>query len=116
MQSTPLAFRFHSNLEEYEVVVYDGENAYRKRVFGGQGCLCLRPRSPCVRVVASPRENGYATTLYFWVDVRCKNRIDLYFSFPSSSQPPTPPVVNDFTLTDRNYGLPVDGTLLFAQA
>ncbi len=111
-----LLLSFFSNIEQYELTVYDGERVFRKRVDGGNGRLCLCPCSPCLRVIATPRQSGYTATLYFWVDARCQREVKLYFAFPQTTPPPTPPVaVNTFTLTDRNYGLPIDGALLFTQ-
>ncbi len=104
---------FSSNLAQYDLTVYDGCSTIQKRVNGRQGCLCLCPRSPCLRVVATPREAGYSTLLYFWVST-CRKTVDLYFSFPADS--PSGSARNVFTLTDRNYGLPIDGSLLFTQA
>ncbi len=110
---TPVLLLFDSNIKQYELHIYDGEKRVRKQVRGGKGCLCLCPASPCLRIIASPRASGYTTTLYLWVDTRCQNLVNLYLSFPQTTVPTPTPAVNTFTLTDRNYGLPIDGTLFF---
>ncbi len=106
----PVLLLFDSNLAQYDVTVYDGCSAIKKQVNGRQARLCLCPRSPCLRIVASPRAAGYSTLLYFWVPA-CQKTVNLYFSFPVDT--PSGAAVNTFTLTDRSYGLPVDGSLLF---
>ncbi len=108
--------RFQSNLEGYEVTVYDGCQRFTKRIFSRQDCLCLCTQAPCLRVVARPLESGYSTILYFWIDTSCSTIHNLYFSFPQDTPAPTPPTaLNTFTLTDANYGLPIDGALSFTQ-
>ncbi len=107
----PVLLRFRANVTQYEVTVYDGCDVIRKRVNGNQGCLCLYPRSPCLRIVATPRVTWYSAILYFFVDVTCQKTVSLYLAFPEEATPPL--AVNAFTLTDRNYGLPIDGSLLF---
>ncbi len=110
----PVLLLFSSNLTQYELTVYDGCHAVKRRVNGREGCLRLCTRSPYLRVVATPRTAGYSTLLYFFVDTTCQKTVTLYFFFPAQPVTPTPPLVtNTFTLTDRNYGLPIDGTLFF---
>ncbi len=101
----------NSNIEAYRVCVYDENGRIQKQITTKQGCLCFRTCSPCIRVVATPLVDGYSTILYYWIGTTCQP-ISLYFNFPSA-QPPTPLSVNTFTLTDRNYGLLIDGSLLF---
>ncbi len=115
MPCKPLLLRFHANVENYEVTVYSGCEVHRKRVFAREGCLCLHNPAPCVRVVASPLQNGYSAKLYYWLDTTCTPLHCLYFAFPQEVTPP-PFAVNTFTLTDATYGLPIDGALLFAQS
>ncbi len=107
-----VVLRLRSNIDRYQLTVYDGNCSIRRSIYERQECLCLRPCAPYLRIVASPRASGYTTTLYLWVDVTCKSVIDLSLQFPSAPVRPTG-AIQRFTLRDANYGLPIDGVLLF---
>ncbi len=111
-----IVLRLHSNIARYELTLYGECERISKQIYGLQDCVCLCTRSPYLRILASPLTEGYTTKLYFWVDIRCQNALHLHFNFPSDATPPPTPTVNQFTLTDANYGLPIDGTLTFTQA
>ncbi len=110
--SKGILLHFSSNVERYRVRVYDGENVVAKEISARRDCLLVCTRSPCIRVVARSLTSGYATSLYFWLDVTRNRLISLYFNFQPTS---APIALNRFTLTDANYGLPIDGTLLFTR-
>ncbi len=106
-----IVLRCNSNVEQYDLSIYDGKNCLRKRVFARQACLCFCAYAPCLKIVATARVNGVLTSLYFWVDRSCSEEISLYFNFPQV--PTSGGSLNGFTLTDATYGLPIDGTLIF---
>ncbi len=102
---------FNANIAGYRVIVYDGARIFQKTVYSKKERLCVCAPSPCLRVVARPLTGG--SLLYFWITTACNPVCSLYFNFP---QTPSPPLArNIFTLTDANYGLPVDGALLFTE-
>ncbi len=108
MNGRKVLIRVSSNLSAYQISVSDGCSALQKRITGRRDCLCVCTDSPYLQIIASSGSN----LLYFWLDTTCKSTFDLYFNFPSGGTTP-PTSLNAFTLTDENYGLPIDGSLLF---
>ncbi len=112
MPKKRICLRLNANVARYRVTVYDGCERYTQTVYNGQDCLCLCASGRHLRVAATSLTEGYAATTYAWVDTSCRCAANLYFNFPPSAGAPTT-ALNTFTLTDRNYGLPIDGSLLF---
>ncbi len=114
-----LFLRFCANIDSYLLTLSDGKTNFRLPVYDRKACVRVCTRSPRLQIIATPLTNGYSTRLYFHVDTACKTVFRLYFQFPQDAPSPTPPAPptarNAFTLTDANYGMPIDGTLLFTQ-
>ncbi len=109
-----LFLQLEANISAYEITIYDGERQLRQAIYHQKTCLCLWAYTSCLRIVLRPLINGYSAKLYYYINTDCKNFFALRFSFPQNATPSG--AVNTFTLTDRNYGLPIDGRLLFTQA
>ncbi len=107
-----LCLQLFANLSAYEVTIYDETQCFRQNVNTPSTCIRFYSHAPRVHVIARPRVNGYTATLYFHLNTACNNCFSLSFSFPPDL-PSTGTSLNTFTLTDRNYGLPIDGTLFF---
>ncbi len=110
----PILLRLRSNIEQYEITVYDGcGGAIRKRIASRRACLCIRACAPCLRVVATPLVVGYSTIVYTWANAACGGVADVYLKFPADVTSSPQPALQTFTLTDANYGLPISGSLQF---
>ncbi len=104
--------RLKSNVQRYKIAYYDGCIWREIMVSSRDQWICMCTFEEVLRILASPLSNEYNTKLHYKLDLRCKNRFELYFAF-SMQNPTDSTKVYNFTLTDRNYGLPIEGKLHF---
>ncbi len=103
-----VCLRLSSNASAYEVLIYDSYEC-RRIVANGKKCVFVRTASPYLSVVAKPRGNRYLGRRYFKVNASTCDCVELFFSF----QLRVGLGVYAFYLVDKNYGLPISGTLTF---
>ncbi len=105
-------FKISSNVENYRIIFYLNGETICFHVRGKNKCIYLDPCPRMLKVVAIPESNGYCEPLYFFLTLPTCNIVPLNLVFVGT----TPSLsINIFTLTDRNYGLPIDGTLTFVE-
>ncbi len=102
--------RFNSNAANYEVSVFDGEKLFVKRVFKSDG-LRFFTASKKIAVTAKPLTGGFAGINRFILNVENKSVHYVNFCFYGVTVIRQP--MQYFTLTDENYGLGVNGKLIF---
>lgn len=95
-----------ANIPSYRVTITSCDKQITK-VVSGKTHLCLVTCSQKLTLIASPY-NNYSTSLYYNLNT-CIQKHNLYFNF--FSRPLAP--INIFTLTDKNYGLKINGALMF---
>ncbi len=111
----PVLLQLHSNIERYQITFYDCHGAYQKIIYGREESICFCTCSPCFRITVTPLTDGYTGSRYFFIDACCQSSVCLSFQFTPITPSPTT-AINRFTLTDANYGLPIDGVLTFTGA
>ncbi len=95
-----------ANTTSYRVTITSCDGQITK-VVSGKTHLCLVTYAQKLTLIASPY-NNYSTNLYYNLNT-CIQKYNLYFNFPSKPLAP----INTFTLTDKNYGLKINGALMF---
>ncbi len=106
-----LLLQLRSNLSAFDVLVYDETQRLCFPLHTSTACVRVCTYAKRVHIVARPRVSGYTATLYFHLDTACNDRFSLSLFFPVDDA--SQGGINTFTLTDRNYNLPIDGTLFF---
>ncbi len=97
---------FNSNISEYNISIFDRCNSYFCQVNNLCTCVCIYTNQPFIDIYLSPKSNKYDSLCYriYLIRNRC---INLFVSFPEKTLYRT-----YFTLTDKNYNLPINGSLL----
>lgn len=107
-----VVLRLNANALGYKIRLFDGENTLESIRFNNSQ-ICLRVKSNFLTLIAYPLDSAYNSILYYKLNLECKNLFDLYFRFNKI----TPrSFLNTFYLTDKTYGLKIDGTLTFTEA
>ncbi len=102
--------RLSSNVSSYKVSFYGKRGRLCFNVTRNPLELCINTTSRYLQVEAVPKTDGYDENLCFTLDTLSCNCYELTLNF-NPMQPPT--ALKTFTLSDRNYGLKIDGILSF---
>ncbi len=108
-----ILLRLKSNIDNYELSIAGCCDSLQKRIFSRDTVLCVCTDCPRLRLIATPLNSAYNTRLFFSIDLSCGCVFDFYFRFSLEGAPTPTAAVQTFTLTDANYGLPIDGSLQF---
>ncbi len=95
---------FKSNICNYQIVICDGCKYWHFIINKPCQCVCICTNQFYLDLVA----NNYNTNLLFQLDITDNDFLDLELNFCK-----TEPVLYNFSLNDKNYGLPINGTLYF---
>ncbi len=101
----------NSNISNYNLSIYDCNGYSVKRITSQNYCLCLNTNTRYLRVVANPPNRQYNNSIFYKLDTYKNNCFNLYFNFTANQT--TLNQLNIFYLTDRNYGLKLNGNLQF---
>ncbi len=99
-----------SNAKKYFLSLRGCCTQFHTVVNGTQACLCFLISEPYISLEATPLCSEYCAKLHFQLDMRCNDCICLRLNFPKRT---VQEVKNVFFLTDKTYGLPIDGNLYF---
>ncbi len=101
----------HSNINHYKLLIYDS-NTYSNVVINGYNeVITINTDNVKLIIVATPLFCDNNTSIYFMININKKNSIDLYLNF--NKQINTNIDLNTFYLTDKTYGIPLNGILYF---
>ncbi len=110
MKAYLLRLNVTANLTPYRLVIRDdcyGSSA-SFTISESQVSLLYRAQSPRVTVLLVRGVDVVSKT--FCLKQGC-NKTDINLIFNNATVPPPPSAIYDFLLSDRNYGMPLDGTL-----
>ncbi len=110
--SRGVLFKISSNVDRYKITFHFGKERVCFNVMGKTKCLHLEPCPRCLKLLAEPKSEGYGEPLYFSLRLPLRGTVPINLDFIGGVPLPS---VNVFALTDRNYGLPIDGTLTFTE-
>ncbi len=107
-----ITIRLNSNVKKYAVSMCDYNGNFCTSEYNQNDCINLCTDAVALRLIARPLNGQSNTTHYFKLDLKCNNFFELYFGFPNKV--PIYQSENTFYLTDRNYGLKINGALMFS--
>ncbi len=100
-----------SNIANYKLMIYTTNNNYCVIINNETERISFYTTERQVQLIAIPITSGYNKKLCFVLDSEACQCCCINLLLNFEGQTPTEDVFYTFYLTDRVYGLPIDGTL-----
>lgn len=106
-----VSIRLNANIKDYKVKIWNCDTLLIERVTDNKTCLTIFTKDRFLKLMISPVNDEYYTSFYYNLDICSACCYNLSFNFMAREN--NIGASNTFYLTDRIYGLKINGTLNF---
>ncbi len=102
---------FRSNVDNYEVKIYSNGKYVCRRIFNNKDILTIDKNLENISLIVSPLSERYNSTYY--IKIQPGERRDFCFVLNFNKKSLYDTERNIFYLSDKTYGIPINGRLYF---